>query len=693
MERDVFENPSIAAQMNQMCVNIKVDREEHPELDEIYMVARQLLTHEGGWPNTVFLTPDLKPFYAGGTFAPDESYGKISFPRLLEWLNFSWTEQEADVRKVADQVTSDMQPFLVHVPATNEVIADHSSQLFKTLSQFYDPRAGGFFQSPKFPHESYLQFLLGYYQATDTKEALDMVTHSLRKMASGGINDQVGCGFHRYAVDKEWYVPHFEKMLYNQALLARAYTDAARLTTSPYFADIAKSILDFVSGPFTSGNGAFYSAIDAETGGIEGVYYAWSADELRNILTEQEVNILTTFYALADIPHFPGHKKVEGQVLILRKPLDEASRERQIPYLELAAVCGQIMNKLLTERNKRPSPRLDDKIIVSWNGLMIDAFAHAGKVFNRSDYTARARKAVDFLLENAIDNNGHLKHIYADNHPQFPAVLEDYAFLIKGIVSLWRVTPDVLLLDAAASLAKRAEELFGNNGNGYYSTENTDDILIRIKNCDDSATPNANAVMAHNFMDLFEVTNDKAYLEKARQLIAFFLLEGGKLQVEHATMIHAALRLEGKKTKSLPERFENETYTLVSKNAPKDVVNASVAMFPADVLPGKTCELLITLDIKEGWHINAMRVAQPFLIPTQLNVEGADIMKISAPDPLKKTGQGDDDVILVYEGLVTFTAHIKLPITEKRGKIKAQLRFQACNASSCYAPKDVTLTI
>ena len=408
----MFENPSIAALMNQNCINIKIDREEHPQLDELYMVARQLLTQQGGWPNTLFLTPDLKPFYAGGTFAPDESYGKMSFPRLLEWLNFSWTTQESEVRKVAEKVTEDMRPFLVHTSpsplvgegrgggnlSTNSIERADSSpppglphkgggeKLYQSLAQFHDPRAGGFFQAPKFPHESYLQFLLAYYEATGTTQSLDIVTHSLRKMAAGGIYDQVGCGFHRYAVDKEWYVPHFEKMLYNQAQLARVYTDAARLTASPYLADIAKSILDFTGGPLTSGTGAFYSAIDAETDGIEGAYYAWTAQEFQTLLTPQEITILTSFYALADIPHFPGHKKVEGQALILRKPLDDAARERQIPYLELAAICGQLMNKLLMTRNKRPSPRLDDKVIVSWNGLMIDAFAHAGKVFNHPPY-------------------------------------------------------------------------------------------------------------------------------------------------------------------------------------------------------------------------------------------------------------------------------------------------------------------
>ena len=704
MEREVFENLSIASLMNRMCINIKVDREEHPELDEIYMVARQLLTHQGGWPNTLFLTPDLKPFYAGGTYAPDESYGKTSFPKLLEWLNTVWTTQEEEVQKIAEQSVYQMIPFLVYTPPENPEkpdMEDRSGQLFKVLKQFYDQRAGGFFQSPKFPHECYLDFLLGYYQASDSTEALDMVTLTLRRMAAGGIFDQVGCGFHRYAVDKEWYVPHFEKMLYNQALLAKLFTDAARITANPYMADIAKGILEFVGGPMTSGNGPFFSAIDAETDGLEGAHYAWTPEEFKEVLTEQEITILTTFYALAEIPHFQGHKKVEGQVLILRKPLDDAARERKLPYLELSSICGDIMNKLLVVRNKRPLPRLDDKVIVSWNGLMIDAFAHAGKVFNRPSYTARAREALDFLLENAIDNNGKLNHLYAGNRPQLDAVLEDYAFLVKGIVSLHRVTPDPVLLEAALSLMQQAEDAFADKADGvlqgYFSTENSEDMVVRIKNCDDSSVPNANAVMAHNLIDLFEITQDRSHLYKAQQLVEFFLSANSRMQVEHATMIHAGMRWhmlsQGKTFRPMPDSYENETYALEDKHAPSDVVTASVSLFPADAPAGSQCEILVSLEIKDGWHINAYGQRQDFLIPTQLEVQGAELLKLAVPEPLRRVMDEGNEPVLVYEGLVTFTVLIKLPKGEKRNKIKVHIRYQACNAGSCFAPVNVVLSV
>jgi uncharacterized protein YyaL (SSP411 family) len=528
-----------------------------------------------------------------------------------------------------------------------------------------------------------------------------MVCITLDRIAMGGIHDVVAGGFHRYSVDRFWHVSHFEKMLYNQALLARIYTDAARLTANPYLADIAKSILEFVGGPMTSGNGTFFSAIDAETDGVEGAYYAWTAEEFSAILSPEEVRFLTAFYALAEIPHFKGHKKVEGQVLILRKPLDEAAREQKLSYVELATACGEIMNKLLVARNKRQAPRLDDKVIVSLNGLMIDAFAHAGKVFNKPGYTARAREAVDFLLENAIDNNGKLNHIFAGNKAQLDAVLEDYAYLVKGILSVWRVTPDNELLDAAVSLMARADELFADTQNGvlkgYFATEAAGDIIVRIKNCDDSAVPNANAVMTHNLLDLFEITKQQAYLDKAQQMVEFFMSANSRMQLEHATMIDAALRwhviAQDKPLKELPEHYTNDNYALQSKRAPSDVVKASLAMFPADTKPGGQCELLITLEIKDGWHINAYGIRQDFLIPTQMELQGAEVLKMAVPDPLRRKTEGSDEILQVYEGLVTFTALVKLPMAEKRNKIKVHIRYQACSESSCYEPVNLVLSI
>ena len=279
-----------------------------------------------------------------------------------------------------------------------------------------------------------------------------------------------------------------------------------------------------------------------ETDGVEGAYYAWEAEELQALLTPEEISFFTTFYALADIPQFPGHKHTKGQAIIARKPLDLAAQEKQMPYVQLAAMSGKVMNKLLAVRNKRKAPHLDNKIIVSWNGLMIDAFAHAGKVFDNAEYVKRARKAADFLLEHAIDNTGDLKRIYAGGRAQLEATLEDYAYLVKGLITLWRAREDAALLEAAVSLMSRAQELFGDEAGGYFYTQAADDVLLRIKSGDDGTLPNANAVMLNNLIDLSKVMKDTGYRDKAAQMAEYFL-GGGKTSTDSCTMLQAALCL------------------------------------------------------------------------------------------------------------------------------------------------------
>lgn len=693
----MFENLSIASLMNRSFINIKVDREEHPELDEIYMVARQLMTHEGGWPNNVFLTPDLKPFYAGGTFAPDDAYGKPAFPRLLEWLNYSWTTQETEVRKQSEEIIKVMQPYLVHEAPKDKTKADIAAQadeLFLSLKKYHDERAGGFFQSPKFPHECYHNFLLSYYECTNTEHALDMVRHSLGKMAAGGIYDHVACGFHRYAVDKEWYVPHFEKMLYNQALLARCYTDAARLSGSEYLADIAKSVLDFVSGPFTDGNGAFYSAFDAETDAVEGAYYAWSAEQLQQILTPEETNFFVNFFALADIPAFPGHKHPDGQVIVARTPLDLAAAQNGMSYAELAAMTSHVMNKLLLERNKRKTPGLDDKIILSWNALMIDAYAHAAKVFGIERYAQMATRAANFILEQMIDNDGKLCRIFAAGKLQLEAHLEDYAYLIKALITLWRTTNDKAMLDAAIAFAAQVEEKFADaKSPGYFGTTENEYLLVRIKGGDDSTLPNPNAVMLGNLVDLFEITKNDTYRDKAQKMADYFLAGAATIQVEHASMLQHALRLEallkGKSQRDL-------TFVPIAPESADSHVKLAAHVSPANAKPGENCEVLVALDIEEGWHINAAAVNHEFLIPTQVDVqgEGVEVLEVLYPESLRQEVIQGEEPLLIYKGLINIRARVRLlGKGDKRPVIKVATRFQPCLADSCHPLRDIYLTL
>jgi uncharacterized protein YyaL (SSP411 family) len=696
MEREVFENVSIASLMNRHFINIKVDREEHPELDDIYMTARQMLTHEGGWPNNVFLTPELKPFYAGGTYAPDESYGKPAFPRLLEWLHFSWSTKPEEAKQAAQQIFESMQNYLVH-PTTESTQRDMptlAGALLNDLKNHHDERSGGFFQAPKFPHETYLSYLLTHYEHTGDIVALDMAAHSLGKMAVGGIYDHVGCGFHRYAVDKEWYIPHFEKMLYNQAMLARVYTDAARLTGNAWFADIAKSILDFTAGPMRSGTGGFYAAIDAETDGVEGAYYAWTSQEIEALLTQDETAFFVAVYALADIPAFPGHKHAQGQAIIARKPLDLAAREMGMPYEQMAAMTGAVMNKLLAVRNGRKPPNLDDKIIVGWNGLMIDAFAHAGSVFSIERYTTIAADAANYLLEHAIDNEGRLKRI--SGQTRIDATLEDYAYLCKGLLSLWRTTGQKNWMESAQSLMDAAEELFADkNAPGYFYTQPSAYTLLQIKSGDDSTLPNANAVMLENMVALSAANKNTAYKKKAQAMADYFLGDSPKMLVEYAAMMEAALKLESASTgKKLAT--EKKFAAQESPVAPDDIVAVSASLFPSDAKPGERCELIVTLAVKEGWHINASKPAQAFLIPTQVTVSGQGVESAGTiyPEPLRRSDPYQDNPLLVYEGEIHVTARLRLlPKAGERPPLKLMVRFQPCSGATCHKTRDISLTV
>jgi uncharacterized protein YyaL (SSP411 family) len=683
MEREVFENPSIAALMNAAFINIKLDREERPDLDEMYMVARQLMTHEGGWPNNLFLTPQLKPFYAGGTFGPDDAYGKPGFPRLIEWLNHAWLTQRDAVERQAEETTIAMRRFLVFAPqgSASADIAGKAQALSAKLAGFHDARAGGFFQAPKFPHECFLQFLLAWHAQSGSIEALNIAAHSLGKMAAGGIYDQVGCGFHRYAVDKEWYVPHFEKMLYTQAMLARLYTDAFTATGNQFFADIAKGILDFTSGPLTDGNGAFYSAIDAETDGVEGAYYAWRAEEIQSLLTPEETQFFVHAYALADIPAYPGHKHVDGQALIARKPFDQLAVEMQLPYVQVAAMAGHIMNKLLVARNLRVAPGLDDKIITSWNGLMIDAYAHAGKALGQPRYTAIAQRAADYLLEHAIDNESRLCHVITQGKAHIPALLEDYAYLVKGLLPLAEALPQSAYLAAAQQLMARAQELFGDSQSpAFFSTQPAGDVLVRMQLYEDSTLPCANAVMMANMARLGSAGAGEHWRTQAQAMADYFLQADLPPQPESASMLAAALQLLAPQPTSRPLMPVGD-----ATNSYRD----ALAYVHAEVVEeAAQHRLQVQCELAPGWHVYDPATPQPDIIALQIDAHAPAVQlgPLQCP-PARMLADG----LQVHEGRFTISADI-VGKWEK-GALRVLIRFQPCSASACHSVRDISLIL
>ena len=429
MEREVFSNSEIAEMMNKDFINIKIDREERPDLDEIYMTATQLLTQRGGWPNSVFLTPDLKPFYAGTYFPPTDMPGRPGFPTILDAVHEAWVTREDEVIQSANQIsetiamaTSRVFTSLTAKPLSRSLITGALDYLRTNYSHAY----GGFGNAPKFPNPANLELLLSECERALDESLLKMATHTLDMMAYGGIYDQIGGGFHRYSVDAKWLVPHFEKMLYDNAQLARVYLRAYRVTEEPRYRRVAEEIFSFVFREMTAPEGGFYSALDAETDTEEGKYYVWTADEVQKVLDKKESERFANVYGVDKGPNFEGKN-------VLYVPEGPAAED------ELKSVASA-REKLLTARAKREYPLLDTKVIVNWNGLMIDALAYGYEVLGEERYLTAASKAARFILNTLKKPDGELWHTYTAGVTKQDAYLDDYAFFVKGLLALHRAT-------------------------------------------------------------------------------------------------------------------------------------------------------------------------------------------------------------------------------------------------------------
>ena len=472
MEREVFSNPEIAEMMNKDFINIKIDREERPDLDEIYMTATQLLTQRGGWPNSVFLTPDLKPFYAGTYFPPTDMPGRPGFPTILDAVHEAWVTREDEVIRSANQIsetiamaTSRVFTSLTAKPLSRSLITGALDYLCTN----YSPAYGGFGNAPKFPNPANLEFLLNECERALDESLLKMATHTLDMMAYGGIYDQIGGGFHRYSVDAKWLVPHFEKMLYDNAQLAKVYLRAYRITEEPRYRRVAEEIFSFVFREMTAPEGGFYSALDAETDTEEGKYYVWTADEVQKVLDKKESERFANVYGVDKGPNFEGKN-------VLYVPEGPTAED------ELKSVASA-REKLLTARAKREYPLLDTKVIVNWNGLMIDALAYGYEVLGEERYLTAASKAARFLLDTLKKPDGELWHTYTAGVTKQDAYLDDYAFFVKGLLALHRATGEEQWFNAAKTLTDTMIQLFSDDKNGgfYYTKADAKHLIVRTK--------------------------------------------------------------------------------------------------------------------------------------------------------------------------------------------------------------------
>ncbi|HEU4388505.1 MAG TPA: thioredoxin domain-containing protein, partial [Blastocatellia bacterium] len=465
MEHESFENEDIAHLMNENFVCIKVDREERPDIDSIYMNAVQMLTGHGGWPLTVFLTPDLKPFHGGTYYPPVDSRGMPGFPRVLMAVADAYRNRRPQVQSSAQAITDELGKLNQFKAAPEMLTPEVFNAAYQSLASNFDRDNGGFGSAPKFPPSMTLMFLLRHYAKTNLPSVLEIVETTLEKMAAGGMYDQLGGGFHRYSVDPHWLVPHFEKMLYDNALLARVYLYAYQATGRDLYRRVAEETLEYVFRDMTGGTGGFYSSEDADSEGVEGKFYVWTREEVISLLGDDGA-LFCEYYDVTEGGNFEHGKSILNRPIRLE---DFASR-KGMPAASLTAVLTRCRKTLFGAREERVRPGRDDKVLTAWNALMATAFAEAANILGRDDYMQVAVRNADFILGNLV-RDGRVLRTFRDGQARLNGYVEDYAYLIEALLAVYEATFDLKYFQRARELAETMIEQFGDpSGEGFYFT-------------------------------------------------------------------------------------------------------------------------------------------------------------------------------------------------------------------------------
>ncbi len=711
MERESFSDPSIAALMNEAFVNIKVDREERLDLDEIYMLATQVLHGQGGWPNSVFLTPDLLPFFAGTYFPPIDSRGMPGFPTVLRSMIHAWKERRGDVEQQGAELGEAIRRHLAEIePATGELAGAAPAELALTaLREKFDPTWGGFGGAPKFPSPANLFHLLALADpgSAHAGPAAMMLAATLDAMARGGIYDQLAGGFHRYATDREWKVPHFEKMLYDNGLLLEVYAREYGRSAAPEAARIVRETAGFLAREMTlpdqegqpGTGGAFWSAIDAETGGREGAYYVWTRDELDLGLGAEGATFLAPIFGFHAEPFFEENR----YVLHLPRALDIQAKERRLTREELLAEIAPLRAKLLEVRARRRRPATDDKILADWNGTAIAGLAVAGRVLAEPAFVEQARRAADFVLVHLRSSTGTLLHSWRRGAGRIEAGLTDYAYFVRGLLRLHEASGrggERRWLDEAVRLTDEQERRLGSPRGGFFNSADAPDLLVRGKEVFDGAMPGANGVAAHNLLDLAAATGESRFLDLAERTLRSF----APLVTRHP---------EGAKTMALAlARF--------ARVEPKGSVSGAGSLRSGDAVAGATLfsvkggggshddlesaaqrvvevtlrsdlpdtagrrPFVLTVVVAQGWHLDG-----------SLRVEGVDLELDPAamvyPQPEVTGEPGSPLYQQAFRGRVIIAGRARS--TQSGGaKPQLKLRYQACDDHRCLPPTEKTIS-
>ncbi len=671
MERESYSDPSIAEIINTGFVAIKVDRERRPDVDATYMLATELITRSGGWPNHVWLTPDLKPFMAGTYFPPME------FARVLNAISDLWRDEEMSIRIESNQIAAIIERLDSARIAAADITREALREAAGTFVADFDEFTGGFGIAPKFPREIALLFLLDLAEKERDAELLRVVTVTLDRMLDGGIHDHVGGGFHRYAVDNAWRVPHFEKMLYNQALMGQALIRAYRLTGTIRYADAARRTLDFVLADLTAPEGGFYSAYDADSEGAEGRFYLWTPEQLAAVLEPEEVELAEAVYDISAAGNFE-----HSNILYHPAHFAELAAARELTEAELLDRLAPIYVKLRAARAGREAPHRDEKVLAGWNGMMIAALAEAGAILKAPAYVAAAARAADFLWDGMGASEGKMQRYIFEDRSDLPATQSDYAFVGAGLIALFDATGDVKWRGRALELAEIMHDRFRDDAAGdYFLTEDVS-TFMRGKERTDSALPAGNAVALDLFARLARRDGNPDHLNRGHRLLA--ALSGLALEVPAtgATALAAADRL-----------LRGETGHVHYFG--KGTVRATVlrAETPDDIR--------ISLSIAPGWHVNANKPLEDFLVPTEVRLSGHDAesapITVRYPPPVRRRLGFAENELALYEGDVEIAVTLPAEIAEAEGfaalASRLRLDLQACSDEICLEPETALLSL
>ena len=734
MEREVFSNPQIAKFMNDNFVNIKVDREERPDVDDIYMTSLHIYNQlsgsnrGGGWPLSMFLTPDGNPI-AGATYLPpkDSPERGPSFSTVANKVLTFWKNEEAGIQQMAQQIAAavqratrpgvELEPVALETDLVTEAVAE--------VKKRYDTTWGGVDfnenqpNSPRFPNVPRLQLVLDMFESSGDKSLLKIVTHSLQRMAHGGIRDHLGGGFHRYSTDRRWHVPHFEKMLYDQAMLLSIYSRVGALTDNEEFKQVAAEIADFIAREMTTDQGAFCSALDAETNAIEGEYYVWSREEIDTVLGDKSKLFSEAYGLNAENPF------EHGFVLHLPKPLEEVAINQKLPAAKLHSTLVTARKKLLAARSERKRPLLDDKVLTSWNALMIRSLAESGRLLKRKQDTKAAAGAAEFLLSKLRDDKGELLRTWRNGQAKYQAYLDDYAFLVAALLELHDTTQEQRWLDEAAALATLQNKLFYDEALQayYYTASNHEKLIARTSSAYDSVFPSANSVSVRNLLRLSRLLEKKDLRQTAEKTLTRFaptLKRASAGCAGLARALHMWLESE-KDTTSFLSVQQRWVPVLVPDDKPQIRIqqisfrpvmptqqsplnrNNKVKPVKAKIYPlynklpkGGRCPVAIELAISRGWHINANPTNPDFLVPTRVELKTKEKVKLTTlryPKHHTLKVEGFDKPYHVYDGKVMIYGILEIDATQKSDvtELEFHVNFQGCNSNECLPPDKVIM--